>query len=161
MKKIKRPSEKTTPAPVRNEIKNLITMFEFFMTQRELGKPVNVLAESVRDMRVIIGRLLEEHFMNLTPTAGERFCKSLVTLLADAAVALLEEGEGDDDYIRYCIGEILTPFEYAKEIKKRYAEDPLLQKMLSTDIPVLRPFDYGIRGKLRVITPQKKRRVHK
>lgn len=162
MKKAKRASEGGSAiAPVKTEIRNLLTMFEFFMTQRQLGKPISVLAESVHDMRLILGRLLLDHFMGLTPAASERFCKALASMLADACASLEEELTTDGEYCRYCIGEILTPFEYAQEIKKQFANDSILQKMLSMDIPILRPFDYGMRGKLRVLTPQKRRRVHR
>jgi hypothetical protein len=147
--------------PVKNEVKNLLTMFDFYITQRQLGKPIETLNEAVRDMRLIIGRLLIDHFLTLTPEDGDNFCRALATMLADRCEQLPEEKEVEAEYCSYCVGEILTVFEYAIEIKKEFDDDPILQKMLSLDIPILRPFDYGLRGTLKVVETHKKRMVHK
>jgi len=147
--------------PVKNEVKNLLTMFDFFLTQRQLGKPIEVLNEAVRDMRLIIGRLLIDHFLGLTLDDGDNFCKALATMLADRCEQLPDENEVEQEYCHYCVGEILTVFEYAMEIKKEFDDDPILQKMLALDIPILRPFDYGLRGTLKVVEAHKKRMIHK
>lgn len=149
----------STLVPVKNEVKNLLTMFDFFITQRQLGKSIEVLNEGVRDMRLIIGRLLIDHFLGLSLEDGESFCHALATMLADRCEQLSNDKE--EEYCSYCVGEILTVFEYALEIKKEFADDPILQKMLALDIPILRPFDYGLRGTLKVVEAHKKRRVHK
>lgn len=142
---------------VENEIKNLLEMFEFFLAERHLGKPIDALGESVKDMRLIIGRLLIDHFLKLTPTRGEKFCKTLAEMLTDRTQTLPLERSEDREYYSYCISEILTAFEYAEEIKTAYPGDPVLQKILALDIPILRPFDYGLRGKLKLIPTKKKR----
>ncbi len=147
--------------PVQAEVKNLLTMFDFFLTQRELGKPIETLNEAVRDMRLIIGRLLIDHFLGLSLEDGDGFCRALATMLADRCEQLPEDRESDLEYCSYCLGEILTVFEYAMEIKKEFSDDPILQKMLALDIPILRPFDYGLRGTFKVVEAQKKRMIHK
>ena len=146
--------------PVKEEVKNLITMFDFYMAQRELGKQIEILAESVRDMRIILGRLMMDHFMGLDEEESERFAKALAEMLADSCAQIEAKDETDEEYCRYCIEEMLTPFEYAREIKREFADDAVMQKMLVLDIPILRPFDYGMRGSLKVIEAQKKKRVH-
>ncbi len=147
--------------PVQAEVKNLLTMFDFYLSQRKLGKRIEDLSEAVRDMRLIIGRLLIDHLLVLNLEEGEQFCKALATMLTDCCERISEEDSPEDEYCNYCVGEILTAFEYAMEIKKEFEEDMVLQKMLALDIPILRPFDYGLRNSLKVITPQKRRRIHK
>ncbi len=147
--------------PVQAEIGNLLTMFDFYLAQRELRKSIEELHESVRDMRLIIGRLLMDHFLGLTRDEGQRFCAAIAEMLADRCVALAKKNPDDEEYYRYCVGEILTCFEYAMEIKREFADDPIFQKMLALDIPILRPFDYGLRGSLKVLHPTKLHKVHK
>lgn len=146
--------------PVEDEVRNLLEMFEFFLTERHLGKPVDDLGESVRDLRLIVGRLLADHFMALPAKEEAKFCSALAAMLADRAASLPLDHEGDTEYIDYCIGEILTGFEYAQEIKAAYPDDSVLQKILALDIPILRPFDYGLKGRLALVKPKKKKRVY-
>ena len=158
--KAKEKSEKKLSAPlipVESEVRNLLEMFEFFLTERQLGKPIEALGESVRDMRLIVGRILVDHFLGLTPSREAKFCSALAVMLADRAASLPVEPEDDGAYVDYCIGEILTTFQYAQEIKASYPDDPILQKILALDIPILRPFDYGLRGKLKLIATKKKK----
>jgi len=145
--------------PVKKDVENLLGMFEFFLTERQLGKSIEALGESVRDMRLIIGRLLVDYFLSLNTKAESKFCSVLVKMLSDLADSIPGENN-DGEYVDYCIAEILTAFEYAKEIKLAYSDDPVLQKMLAMDIPVLRPFDYGIRGRIKLVNVDKKRKIH-
>lgn len=145
--------------PVESEVRNLLEMFEFFLTERQLGKSIDKLNESVRDMRILIGRIVIDHFLNLTMAEESKFCEMLASMLADRAETLPMDGDRDKEYFAYCIGEIITSFEYAKEIKEHLSDDHLLQKMMALDIPILRPFDYGLKGKLKVIPTQKKKSI--
>lgn len=146
--------------PVEGEVRHLLDMFEFFLTERYLGKPIDSLGETVRDMRIIIGRILVDHFLGLDSDDEEKFCQALAEMLTDRSSNLPVEGGVEPAYQEYCIGEILTSFEYAQEIKESYPDDTVLQKILALDIPILRPFDYGLQSKLKVIYQQKKRRYH-
>lgn len=142
------------------EIKNLLDIFEFYLTERALGRPIDSLGESIRDMRHILERLLIDHFMKLPSKEEEKFLKTLATLLADRSTNVPAEEKGDEEYIDYCIGEILTVFETAGDIKERYSSDSILQKMLALDIPILRPFDYGTRNNLKLVKPKKRVKTH-
>ncbi|MFH0800750.1 MAG: hypothetical protein V2A66_11320 [Pseudomonadota bacterium] len=146
--------------PVEDEVKNLLDMFEFFLAERHLDKSIGALGDSVRDMRLIIGRLLSDHFMKLPPEGEAKFCSSLASMLADRAETLPFDSDGDREYVDYCIGEILTSFEYAQEVKEECPEDPVLQKILALDIPILRPFNYGMRDRLSLVKAKKKRKVY-
>lgn len=147
--------------PVKSEVKNLLTMFDFFLSQRQLGKSIEALGESVRDMRLIIGRLLIDHYLGLNLADSDNFCKALATMLVDRCEQVPDDDDAEVEYCSYCVSEILTVFEYATEIKKEFSSDPILQKMLALDIPILRPFDYGLRGTFKVIEAHKKRKFHR
>ncbi|MBT3181927.1 MAG: hypothetical protein HN337_05390 [Deltaproteobacteria bacterium] len=150
----------TSLIPVEGDVKNLLDMFEFFLMERHLEKPIESLGEAVRDLRLIIGRILVDHFLKVEAEEEAKFCAALATMLADRCAELPVEGGLEQSYQDYCISEILVSFEYAQEIKEAYPDDTVLQKILALDIPILRPFDYGLQGKLKVIEKQKKRKFH-
>ena len=139
-------------------IYNLLDMFEFFIVERQLAKPIDDLAEAVRDLRIIIQRLLLEYVMSLTAAKTDRFAAALAVVLAKRAAAIPAQSAEDKKYAKYCIGEIITAFEWAVEIKKQFPRDPEAQRILALDIPVLRPFDYGLRTKIRLVRPPKRKR---
>lgn len=147
-----------TATAINNEVKNLLEMFEFYLTERQLGKPVDVLASAVRDLRIIIQRLLLDYFINLSSDEECRFCTALASLLAARSTKLPNVTEEDKEYFDYCISEILTCFQWAQEIKAEFPDDYLTQKTLLLDIPLLRPFDYGIRSKIMVVRPKRPKR---
>ena len=144
--------------PINGEVKNLLEMFEFYLTERQLGKSIGVLGDAVRDLRIIVQRILTEHFLKLAPDDEGRFCSTLATLLAERCTRLPSVTEADRKYFDYLIGEILTCFEWAQEIKSECPDDPATQKILAIDIPLLRPFDYGIRSKIKMVRPPKKKK---
>lgn len=146
--------------PAESDIRNLLDMFEFFLTERHLGKSIEVLGDIVRDMRLIVGRILVDHFLKLKADDEAKFCSALATMLADRCAELPADSSEEQAYQDYCIGEILVSFEYAQEIKEAYQDDQILQKILALDIPILRPFDYGLQGKLKIIEKQKRRKFH-
>lgn len=153
------PVEKTDSGilPMENGVKNLLDMFEFYLTERQLGRPIDKLGESVRDLRILIGRILIDYFLRLDAKDEEKFCSALAAMLAERAERVPTEDRADGEHVNYCITEIITSFEYAHEIKENFPDDPVFQKMLALDIPILRPFDYGLKGKLKIIPPQKKK----
>lgn len=158
----KKPDKKVNAAliPVEEDVNNLLNMFEFFLTERQFGQSVEALGETVKDMRIIIGRILVDHFMNLDAKEEGKFCTALAGALATRAANLPCENKNDEAYEDYLVGEILTSFEYAQGVKEDYQQDHVLQKILALDIPILRPFDYGLRGRLKVVHGKKRRRMH-
>lgn len=146
--------------PVEIDVKSLLEMFEFFLTERHLCKSIEALGRCIRDMRIIIGRVVVDHFLRLSTAEEERFIEALATMLADRSAALPFDDDDGGKYYDYCIEQILLGFEYAQEIKESYSDDPVLQKILSLDIPILRPFDYGLKGKLKLVNQKKKKRVY-
>ena len=136
---------------VEEEVKNLLEMFEFYLTERSLGRPVELLGEIVVDLRVIISRLLTEHFLKLHPDREANFCATLAELLTERAENLPLYSSDDDQYIDYVVGEILTAFEWAQEVKAEFKGDMVMQRIVVLDIPILRPFDYSVRDQMRVV----------
>lgn len=139
-------------------IYNLLDMFEFFLVERQLGKPIDDLAEAVRDLRIIIQRLLMEYVMKLTPAKADKFAATLAVVLAKRAAGIPAQSREDKKYTKYCIGEVITAFEWSVEIKREFPRDAEAQRILALDIPVLRPFDYGLRTKIRLVKPPKRKR---
>ncbi len=146
---------------VNGEVKNLLEMFEFYLTERQLQKSIDVLSDAVHDLRIIVQRLLIDHFLKLSAADEGRFCSTLATLLAERSTRIPSANMDDKKYFDYVIGEILTCFEWAQEIKSEFPEDLDTQRILSFDIPLLRPFDYGIRVKIRMVRPPKTRQRKK
>lgn len=158
MKQRKREKLPKILKPVDEEIYNLLEMFEFYLMERRLGKPIEILADSVRDLRIIIHQILLEHFLSLAPARMDRFMKSLATALAKRSTRIPAENRADKRYVDYFIGEILVSFEWAQEIKREFTHDEISQRILALDIPVLRPFDYGLRSKIRLVAAPKRRK---
>lgn len=140
---------------VNGEVKNLLEMFEFYLTERQLRKSISVLSDAVHDMRIIVQRLLIDHFLMLSEDEEARFCSTLAMLLAERSTKIPSANEEDKKYFDYVIGEVLTCFEWAQEIKSEFPDDAATQRILAFDIPLLRPFDYGIRAKIRMVRPPK------
>lgn len=143
--------------PVRDEVLNLLDMFEYFLGERQLGKPIEVLADSVRDLRILIQQLLLEHFLVIPKAKEEKFIKAMATALAKRSNRVPLETKQDKKYVDYCVGELITPFEWAEEIKREFPDDYPTQRILALDIPMLRPFDYGLRSKIRLVQPPKRK----
>lgn len=138
--------------PMDEEVGHLLEMFEFFLVERSLGKPIKILSEAIADLRIIIGRLITDHFLDLPSIREADFCATLADLLSERAERIPLASEAEAEYIAYCIGEILTSFEWAQEVKIQFSYDPVMRRILAVDIPVLRPFDYGIRNRLRLVS---------
>ena len=142
---------------IKPEIKNSLELFEFFLTERSLKKPIDDLAQIVRDMRIVMQRLLN-FFLMLSPEHEVELTTLLANQLVDVCDRVPRDGKQDEEYQRYCIEQILVPFEWATEIKLAYADSPEMQRMLAADIPILRPFDYGLQGKMAILQPKAKQR---
>ncbi|OGQ23167.1 MAG: hypothetical protein A3I05_02715 [Deltaproteobacteria bacterium RIFCSPLOWO2_02_FULL_44_10] len=134
-----------------DEVKNLLEMFEFYLVERGFGKSIVVLRDIIGDLRTIIGRLLTDHFLKLQREREAHFCATLATLLLERAEKCGQSDEDEHEYIDYCIEEVLMSFEYAQEIKSEFRGDPVMQRLLMIDIPILRPFDYGLRQRIRLV----------
>ncbi len=158
MKK-KKKTEKMTA--VNGEVKNLMEMFEFYLMERQLDKPIETLGVALRDIRIIMQRILLQHFIHLPPEEESRFCLALAKMLASRCAELPNVTSKDREYFDYCIGEVLGCFEWAQEIKAEYPDDKVVQETFILDIPLLRPFDYGLRKKMHDVNNKPKPKAKK
>ena len=138
------------PDPSKPDLEKLLVVTRTFFLARHHGKPIEVLNGVVHDLRLVIHQMLLGHFMPLTHEEGKEFQAAL----ADRLTNLCMELKHSEEYHRYCVNEVMTCFQWAEQIKLEAPEDPILQKMLAIDIPILRPFDYGIK-KVKMHKPPK------
>jgi hypothetical protein len=144
-------SDSKITAPVAAEYKNLLSEFELFLTQRRIGRPVSELQTTVQNMRILIGKIITRHFVSLPPQEELEFTEILTDGLTGICQDLSKGDKSELKYYDYCIAEILLCFEWAQQIKAE-AGDLVTQKIMLQDIPILRPFDYGLRAQFRVIS---------
>ena len=134
------------------EVRHLLEMFEFYLSESHLGRPVSILQTVVQDLRLLLGRLLTEDFLQLNDDSSAHFCATLTTLLTERAAILPWMSERELEYVDYVVSELLTPFEWAQEIKAECPRDLLLQRMIAVDIPLLDSFDFRLREYLRLVS---------
>lgn len=136
---------------VEEDVRHLLEIFEFYLSERHLGRPVSILQSIVQDMRILLGRLLTEYFLQLTEEREAHFCAILTTLLSERAELLPWMNEKERDYIDYVLAELLMPFEWAQEVKAECPHDKLLQRLIAVDIPLLDSFEFRLRDKIRLV----------
>lgn len=119
---------------------------------------LNLLSEIIRDLRVSLQQIVTNYFFHLSQEKGRQFQTSLADQLNGVCDGFREQcGEDDHKHHKYCMCEVMACFEWAEQIKSEVPDDPITQKVLAVDIPILRPFDYGF-GKAKPVTrPSKKR----
>ena len=137
--------------PVLGEYKKLLSEFELFLTQRRLGHAVAELHQTIQNIRILLGKMISRHFVSLPPEEELAFTEVLTEDLTSICEEMPKSDENDLKYFDYCIAEILLCFEWAQQIKAE-AQDLVTQKIMLQDIPLLRPFDYGLRAQFRLIT---------
>ena len=112
------------------------------MEERHRKQPVSHLNTIIRGLRVSVQNLLLNHFLHLALEESERFCNALHDQLLGACG---EAKDSDHEYHQYCVKAVMTTFEWAHQIKLEIHDDPVTQRILIIDIPILRPFDYGLK----------------
>ena len=135
-----------------DDMRHLLEMFEFYLNERHLGRPVSILHAIMQDVRLLLGRLLTDYFLQLSTEREAHFCATLATLLSERAEALSWMNERDREYVDYMVSEMLMPFEWAQEIKAECPHDKLLQRLIAVDVPLLDSFDFRLREQLRLVS---------
>lgn len=128
--------------------------FELFITQRKLSKPVTELHQTLHEMRMQLINIITRNFLTIPPSDEANFCRAFADSLA-CVCKEFPQTEDDKDYYDYCIAEILLCFEWVQQIKQECTGDLITQKVLLQDLPILRPFDYGLRSHIKLLSPQK------
>ena len=105
---------------------------------------IQILNQAIHDLRIVIQQIILDHFILLPLPQGRNFRASLMDQLSNASHECYAGHEGEEkEHRHYFIKEIITCFEWAEQIKEEIPNDPVTQKILAVDIPILRPFDYG------------------
>lgn len=142
--------DKANGGPIPQEITRFMETFELFVTQRKLNKPVIELHQTLHELRMQLINIISKNFLTIPAEDEPKFCRNLADELAKICKEFPQD-EQDRDYYDYCIAEILLCFEWVQQIKQECAGDLITQKVMLQDLPILRPFDYGLRGQMRLV----------
>lgn len=131
-------------------MQQLVLSVHHYFQSRLDGEPIPVLNEIIRELRIMLQQVLLDHFLPLPVEKGRQFRVSLADHLSGVCRSFDGKGGAHDEaHHRYCMQEVLACFEWAEQIKLEVPHDPITQKVLSVDIPILRPFNYGLKiGKI-------------
>ncbi len=142
--------DKEPTGPLPQEMSRFLETFELFITQRKLNKPVVELHQTLHELRMQLIGIITKNFLTIPSEDEARFCRFLADELTKVCKEFPQD-EQDRDYYDYCIAEILLCFEWVQQIKQECAGDLITQKVMLQDLPILRPFDYGLRGQMRLV----------
>ncbi|MBI4124396.1 MAG: hypothetical protein HY609_00930 [Deltaproteobacteria bacterium] len=110
------------------------------------GEDMAALSEAIRQLRVLLQETLSGAFLALPLPKAREFRFALNDELFNACNEFKDQCAMEDHHHHsYCVKEIIACFEWAEQIKEEIPEDVLTQRILAVDIPILRPFDYGVK----------------
>lgn len=122
-----------------------------YLQARLAKEAITTLNEIIRNLRIVLQQVLIDYFLTLPLPKAREFRFALGDQLHNVCNELKRGGGysvADQEHHQYCVREILACFEWAEQIKEEIPDDPVTQRILAVDIPILRPFDYGlIKGK--------------
>lgn len=132
-----------------NEMSKIVELFDCYLEARLAEEPIQLLNQYVREMRICLQYAITHLFLPLPLERGRKFRHALSDQLATLcgakwAKASVQERRHQD----YCRRQIMSCFELAEQIKEEVPDDPITQQILGVDIPILRPFDYGLGKKI-------------
>lgn len=142
--------DKSGKGPLPQEITRFLETFELFITQRKLNKPVIELHQTLHELRMQLIGIITKNFLTIPAEHEPQFCRAFADELTHICREFPQD-EQDRDYYDYCIAEILLCFEWVQQIKQECSGDLITQKVLLQDLPILRPFDYGLRSQMRLV----------
>lgn len=146
------------PFPIQEEMQRVTGLVRRYFICRMQRESINLMSEIIRDLRVSIQHVVTNYFFHLPQEKGRQFQTSLADQLNGICEGFREQcGEDDHKHHKYCMREVMACFEWAEQIKAEVPDDPITQKVLAVDIPILRPFDYGLGKAKPVARPSKKR----
>lgn len=145
------------PHPVHQDIAKIVGFVRSYFLGRLKQEPIQFLNQIIHDLRVSLQTIITDHFMQLSLAEQREFRG----FLSDQLSSVFAECYGKHDHKdgwhpQYCIKEIMVCFEWAEQIKVEIPDDPITQKILAVDIPILRPFDYGFGPKKPISRPHKR-----
>lgn len=127
------------------EMRRLVDHVRGYWQARIDGEEMSVLSETIRQLRILLQETLTGFFLSFPLPKAREFRAALSDELRNACGDFRNQcSDHDHAHHQYCIREIVACFEWAEQIKEEIPEDPLTQRILAVDIPILRPFDYGV-----------------
>lgn len=130
---------------IHPEMERVVAQVRGYWRSRLNGEEVTALSESIRQLRVLLQETLTGAFLALTLPKAREFRFALSDELTNACNEFKNQCQPDDhQHHAYCVKEIVACFEWAEQIKAEIPDDILTQRILAVDIPILRPFDYGV-----------------
>lgn len=122
----------------------LIDAVALLLTQVRMGEGLGLLQRTVKDIRCRLGKLLHDSVSANSVEHLAAIEKVLADRLAECRkLSVHSPSEELNEHIDYCLREIMVCFELARQICAEHNEVETRQQLLD-DIPILRPFDYGL-----------------
>lgn len=127
------------------ELKQILNLFNRYLEDRLNDEPIQILNEHIREMRISLQHAVTHVFLPLPIDKAREFRRAM----ADRLTTLCDEkrgrsSSGELQHQGYAVRQIMSCFEWAEQIKEEVPDDPITQQVLAVDIPILRPFDYGL-----------------
>lgn len=133
-----------SPNPAQHEMMQIGMALRRYFEARLRREALTVLNETIRHLRILLQETVSNHFLLLPLVKAREFRFALGDQLYSICGELKKGCSVEDDcHHEYCVKGILACFEWAEQIKEEIPDDPVTQKILAIDIPILRPFDYG------------------
>jgi len=132
--------------PVHREIRGVLVLVGKYFDNRLQKQPLQVLNIMVHDLRIALHQMILDHFLPLPLDQAREFRSALVDQLMGVYgqyQSKCSKAE-DKEHCHYLIKQIVLSFELAEQIMEEIPHDPITQRILAVDIPILRPFDYGV-----------------
>jgi len=146
------------PYPIQKEMSQVVGLVRQYLVSRLQRESMEVLNQIVRNLRILLQEVVTNYFLHLPLPQARQFRAALGDQLMGVCNELHSRcGREDEEHHRYCVREIMACFEWAEQIKEEIPDDPVTQKILAIDIPILRPFDYGLKKGKVVQKPSKTR----
>lgn len=142
---------------IQQEMSQVTGLIRCYFKGRLQNEPIQNLNLIIHDLRLMLHQLITDYFMLLPLEEAKRFRLVLADHLANVCGEFYGGGSiEDEEHSRYCIQEVLSCFEWAEQIKEEIPDDPVTQRVLALDIPILRPFNYHHGRKKGVVRPARK-----
>lgn len=130
--------------PIQQDIAQIVGLVRRYFQDRMNHEPIPSLNLMIHDLRIVLQRVVSDYYLHLPLDEERRFRGALSDQLVSGINQLyVGKDSQDKEHRQYCVREILSCFEWASQIKNEVPDDPVTQKILVVDIPILRPFDYG------------------
>ncbi len=126
---------------LQEDLLQFTDLVRHFLKTRQQKDDVDALSEIIREVRIVTQGLIVNHFLPMNLDEASQFCAAVADQLLGIGGEIPKE---DAHYHRYCVNSLMTSFEWAHQIKTELQDDPVTQRVLVVDIPILRPFDYGL-----------------